>query len=159
MQYVVKGIIVLDEHIKSFSGATVHILLKDVSLQDAPSKLIAEQTIKNVSHNNIDQQKIEFVIYGDIVDTQADYSIRVHIDADNDGRISKGDFVTVQRYPVLTHGHPDNLLVTVKEDTPVHLRWKWSTQHLYRSLTSLLVIALFACTLCVCRSLLILSSE
>jgi uncharacterized lipoprotein YbaY len=115
LEYVVKGIIVLDEHIKPFSGATVHILLEDVSFQDAPSKLITEQTIKNVSHDNIDQQKIEFVIYGNIVDTQADYSIRVHGDVDKDGRISKGDFVTVQSYPVLTHGPPDNLLVTVKE--------------------------------------------
>lgn len=114
MKYVVRGIIIFDEHLKPFSGATVHIRLEDVSLQDASSKLIAERIIRNVSHDNIDHQ-IEFVIYGDIVDIQATYSIRVHCDVDNDGRISKGDFVTVQSYPVLTHGYPDNVLVTVKE--------------------------------------------
>jgi uncharacterized lipoprotein YbaY len=114
LEYVVKGIIVFED-VKPFSGATVHILLEDVSLQDVPSKLIAEQTIRNVGLENIENQKIEFVIYVDYVDTHAHYSVRVHGDVDNDGKVSKGDFVTVQNYPVLTYGYPDNLMVTVKE--------------------------------------------
>lgn len=69
----------------------------------------------NVSYDNIDNKKIEFVIHGHVVlDIHATYSISVHGDVDNDGRISKGDFVTVQSYPVPTHGYPDNILVTVK---------------------------------------------
>jgi uncharacterized lipoprotein YbaY len=112
---LVKGIIVFEEHIKPISEATIHIRLEDVSLQDAPSKLIVEQVIRNVSYDNTDHQKIEFVVYGNIVDIRARYSISVHVDVDNDDRIGKGDFITMQSYPVLTQGYPDNLLVNVKE--------------------------------------------
>lgn len=116
MGYVVKGIIVFDEYVKPFSGSTVHICLEEVSLQDAPSRRIAEQVIRNVSYNKIDIKKIEFVIHGQVaLDVHATYSIRVHGDVDNDGKISKGDLITVQSYPVLTHGYPDNILITLKE--------------------------------------------
>lgn len=114
---LVKGTIVFEGDVKPFSGATAHIRLEDVSLQDAPSKLIAEQVVRNVTYDSIDRQKIQFVFYRDgiVVEVNARYSIKVHIDVDNDGKLSKGDFITTQSYPVLTYGYPNNLSVIVKE--------------------------------------------
>ena len=42
-------------------------------------------------------------------------NIRVHIDVDRDGRVSRGDYITMESYPVLTWGHPDRVTVRVRE--------------------------------------------
>jgi uncharacterized lipoprotein YbaY len=111
---VVKGHIVLDKNVTSFSGATIYVLLEDVTMQDAPSKLILQQVIKDVSYYddydnlNCHQKKIGFELFGDITDFQGMYSIRVHIDVDNDGKISVGDYMSMESYPVITHGYPKN---------------------------------------------------
>ena len=47
---IVKGHIVLDKNVKSFSGATIYVWLEDVTMQDAPSKLISQQVIIDVSY-------------------------------------------------------------------------------------------------------------
>jgi uncharacterized lipoprotein YbaY len=112
---LVKGAIIFNEYAKSFSGATIYVCLEDVSLQDAPSKLISQQIIRDVFYDSTNREKIEFAIYGDIPDVRARHSINVHVDVDNNGRISEGDFITMQSYPVLTYSYPDNLSVNVKE--------------------------------------------
>ena len=52
----------------------------------------------------------------DIVDLRRSYSIRVHIDVDNNGKINSGDFITMESYPVITYGYPkDNISVHVRK--------------------------------------------
>jgi uncharacterized lipoprotein YbaY len=111
---LVKGVIVFDEETRPFFGATVYVRLEDVSLQDAPSKLIAEQVLRNISYDKDDYQGIKFEIHDNVLDDNARYSISAHVDVDNDGKISKCDFITTQSYPVITYGYPDNLKVGVK---------------------------------------------
>lgn len=48
------------------------------------------------------------------VDERAAYAVRVHVDADGDGQVSEGDYVSTQHHPVLTGGHPDAATVTVR---------------------------------------------
>lgn len=48
---LVNGEISFDKkNVKSFSGATIYVRIEDVTMQDAPSKLISQQVIKNVSY-------------------------------------------------------------------------------------------------------------
>jgi hypothetical protein len=89
-------------------------------MQDAPSKLISQQVIENVNYGSDEaahhQKKIKFTFFGDriIVDFRRLYAIRVHIDVDNNGKINPGDFISMQSYPVITHGYPkDNVSVHV----------------------------------------------
>ena len=52
---LVKGEISFDKkNAKSFSGATIYVRLEDVTMQDAASKLISQQVIKNVSYEGDD---------------------------------------------------------------------------------------------------------
>jgi uncharacterized lipoprotein YbaY len=119
----VKGEISFDQkNIKSFSGATMYIRLEDVTMQDAPSKLISQHVIENVSYNDSNvpghhQKKIKFTLFGHmVVDVRGSYSIRVHIDVDNNGKINSGDFITMESYPIITHGYPkDNISVLVRK--------------------------------------------
>jgi uncharacterized lipoprotein YbaY len=125
---LVKGEISFDQNnIKSFSGATIYVRLEDVTMQDAPSKLISQQVIKNVSYNggsiagrHHHQKKIKFALFGDriAVNFRRLYAIRVHIDVDNNGKVNPGDLINMESYPVITHGYPkDNISVHVRQVT------------------------------------------
>jgi hypothetical protein len=48
---LLRGEIFFDKNnVKSFAGATVYVRLEDVTMQDAPSKLILQQVIKGLSY-------------------------------------------------------------------------------------------------------------
>jgi len=111
----VNGELVFDQDTKLFSGATAYVRFEDVSLQDAPSKVISEQIIRNVGYDPLNPQKIRFELVGDIADMQGTYAISVHIDLDGNGKINSGDFINMQSYPVLTHGYPNNIVIHLKE--------------------------------------------
>lgn len=79
-----------------FPGQQCISFSRNVSWQDVQTKLIAEQTTRDVSLENIAHQEIIFAINVEFVDTHANYFVRVHGDVNNDGQISKGDFVTAK---------------------------------------------------------------
>jgi uncharacterized lipoprotein YbaY len=90
-------------------------------MQDAPSKLISQQVIKNVSYDSSaagHQKKVKFALFGDriAIDFTRLYAISIHIDVDNNGKINSGDFINMESYPVITHGYPKkNVLVHVRQ--------------------------------------------
>ena len=117
---LIKGNIIFDKNnVKSFSGATIYVRLEDVTMQDAPSKLILQQVIKDVSYDDLtehNQKKFEFELIGDTaIDFQNMYAISVHFDVDNNGKVTLGDFINMESYPVITHGYP-------KDKVSVHVR-------------------------------------
>jgi uncharacterized lipoprotein YbaY len=112
---LLRGGIVFIEKINSFANATIYVRLEDVTLIDAPSKVILEQVINNVYYDQADQDKIEFVIYGEIINKQARYSISVHIDVDRDSKLSSGDFVNTESFIILPYGHTDNVSIRVRQ--------------------------------------------
>jgi len=112
---LVKGKIIFDRNTKPFSEAMVFIRLQDVSRQDAPSKLISEQVLTNVSYEATKAEGVKFMLYGDIPNERSRYSINVHVDVDGDGKMSSGDLINMQDYPVLTYGNPDNVSIYVRE--------------------------------------------
>jgi uncharacterized lipoprotein YbaY len=122
---LLRGEIIFDNKIvKSFTGATVYVRLEDVTMQDAPSKLILQQVIKDISYDAIAahhlQKKIEFELLGDIeiIDLQSTYAVSVHIDVDNNGEINSGDFINMESFPVITHGYPkDKISIHVRQIT------------------------------------------
>ena len=112
---LVKGEILFEKDVPSFSGAAVYIRLEDVSRMDAPSKVISEQVIRNVKYDSISHSRIAFALHAKIPDTKARYAISVHVDLDGNGKLNVGDFINMESYPVLTHGYPNNVLVRVRQ--------------------------------------------
>jgi uncharacterized lipoprotein YbaY len=106
---------VIFEGTRPFTDATVYVRLEDVSRLDAPSTVIAEQMIRHVSHPAGSQQRLAFSLYGQLPDDQASYIVQVHVDVDGDGRVSSGDYRSMESYPVLTHGYPNQVTVRVRE--------------------------------------------
>ncbi len=110
----VKGEIIIGKEIGSFSGSTVNVYLEDVSLADASSQLVAKQVIPGVSHEAGTEKRIPFTLYSDKLDEKASYSVRAHVSFQEDQQIHRGDCITMESYPVLTRGYPNQVVVSVK---------------------------------------------
>ncbi len=112
---LVEGKIVFDQYAKSFSHGTVYIYLEDVSMADVLSKVICEDVIADVNYDATSNTTIDFGLYGKIPNYQARYAVRVHVDIDRDGKVTKGDFINMESYYVITHGNPNNVSVHVRQ--------------------------------------------
>jgi uncharacterized lipoprotein YbaY len=109
----VQGDIIFDHKSLLLANATVLIRLEDTSLADAPAKLIAQQVVTHIPEEIVERGKLPFALWGDIPDERATYTIYVLIDTDGDGKVSRGDYITMESYPVLTFGHPNYVAVRV----------------------------------------------
>lgn len=102
-------------HLPEGAGAIVQ--LRETSMADAPSRLVAEQVLKDITSRANAGELIPFEISAEPPDQRQSYSIEVLVDVDGDGRPSRGDFINVQSYPVLSFGYPNTVTVEVKEIT------------------------------------------
>lgn len=100
---------------RGFSDAQMRIMVEDVSRLNAASTRIAEQVIDGVSYDPSGGVPLQFSVEGVVPNDRANYTVRVHVDVDRDGNVSRGDFITMESYPVLTRGHPERVTVRVRE--------------------------------------------
>lgn len=114
-QFLLEGEIEFEETGASFSGAIAYIRLEDASQADSASSIIAEQVIQNISHRTGSKDKLQISLRGQIPNERASYIISVHIDVDGDRQISRGDYINMESYPVLTFGHPNQVSVRVRQ--------------------------------------------
>jgi uncharacterized lipoprotein YbaY len=106
----VHGEIVFDKPVKFSPHNLVYIRLEDVTQVDSFSTIITEKVIKDLTTSS----KIAFQMEGMICNTH-NYIVSVHADIDGDGKISIGDFINMQSYPVLTYGHPQYITISAKQ--------------------------------------------
>lgn len=111
----VKGEIIFSKELGSFSEATVNVYLEDVSLLDAPAKIVTKQVIADLNHSMGTENRVEFALQAEIADIRARYSIRVHVAFRGDEQIHRGDYISTESYPVLTFGYPNQVSVRVTE--------------------------------------------
>jgi uncharacterized lipoprotein YbaY len=83
--------------------------LLDVTQADGPSVRVGRQAITVAG-----LEPVAFEVTPPSVDPRASYVVAVHLDADVDGRVSKGDFLTTEAFPVLTNGHGTVVDVTAR---------------------------------------------
>jgi len=86
---------------KSLSGTTV-VTLEDVSLQDAPSEILARS---EVASNTLQSSDGTIVVPIDLslVSPNAIINASVHVDADTDGTLSDGDWISDSIVPVVSN--------------------------------------------------------
>jgi len=112
---LVSGEIVFGEGNEAFSGATAYVRLEDVSRADAPSDVVAEQVIRQVKYQPGQTGRLAFDLRGSTHHEHARYIVSAHVDVDGDGQVSRGDYVTMQSYPVLTQGYPRLVSVQLRK--------------------------------------------
>lgn len=110
---LVTGEIIFAGDTPTFMGATAYIRLEDVSRMDVAANVIAEQVIPRVS--GAAGQRLSFALNGQQPqDNRARLNISVHVSLSGSREIEAGDYITMQSYPVLTHGYPDHVQVEVR---------------------------------------------
>lgn len=112
-KWVVRGGITFEEGAPTFRDATAYVRLEDVTTADAPSRLVAQQVLRGLS-TPPRGGRIPFELQVDAIDERASYNVFVLVDLDGDGKVSPGDFTTVQSYPVLTRSRSSEVSVEVR---------------------------------------------
>ncbi|MEO7442978.1 MAG: YbaY family lipoprotein [Acidimicrobiales bacterium] len=95
-------------------AAVVTVSVEDTSRADAASTVIAEQRLTDVDLTAADDG-LTFVVEvpASLVDRQARYSVRVHVDIGGTGEVSEGDFVSTRSHPALNTGQRGELTIPV----------------------------------------------
>ena len=106
---------VVFEGARAFRGARVRVALEDVTRVDAASTTVSEVILDGISHDPDAGGALAFSLPGILPDERARYAVRVHVDVDGDGLVSRGDYITMESFPVLTHGYPNRVTVRVRE--------------------------------------------
>ena len=109
----VTGSVTYRERLALSPGATLIVQLRDVSLQDTSSLLIAEQVITNPGQVPI---AFEVEYNRDDLNPRNTYSVSARI-IESDGRLA---FINDTAYEVVTRGNPDNvnMLLVMVEPPP-----------------------------------------
>lgn len=98
--FVVEGEIHLVDVSSTIVNATVYVQLLDVSLADAPSKVVAEEVIHDVSFDLDSPSAIPFSVRAPGLDRRGMYTVMVHVDVSGSGDITRGDYITMESFPV-----------------------------------------------------------
>ncbi len=114
-QPLVHGEIVFEPTPSNLSGAKIYVRLEDTSLADAPSRVVSERVLTDLSARLTEKDSIPFVLYGQQPDPRASYSVSVHVDVRGRGKVSPGDYINTESCPVLTFGYPDRVTLRVRQ--------------------------------------------
>jgi len=79
------------------AGSAVSVQLRDTSFEDAPARVLDEWAQTVPEHAQSLPLQVE--IADDLIDA-GDATWWVHVDSDGDGRLGRGDYVTMQAYPL-----------------------------------------------------------
>ena len=112
---LVKGKITFEEAAASFTGATMYVRLEKIIAADIASEAVADYVDRDVAFDPKTSSDLSFAIAGNLPDPQASYAVRVHIDIDGNGAVTKGDFISMQSYPVITFGYPREVSILVRQ--------------------------------------------
>lgn len=107
------GTIQLQDVTEAASNATVRVRVQDTSRSDAAASTVAEEVIRGVSIVP-GAQGIPFTVRGIPQNAGARYSVRVHVDVDGSGAVTRGDYVSTQSHPVPATGEPAPVTIVVR---------------------------------------------
>jgi uncharacterized lipoprotein YbaY len=110
----ISGTIQFEDVRQPAQDVTVYVRVEEASRLDAPASRIAEVALRGV-HVFPGSPAIPFTVRDVFSVPSGRYVVRVHVDVDGDGQVSRGDYVSVQSYPVLTGAAADIVAIVVRE--------------------------------------------
>ncbi len=87
---------------RSFDRAQLIVRLEKILAEDAPSETVSEYRRSGIAHEKGKPAEFEFCLHMGKTDSTARYNINAHVDVDGDEKISRGDLVSTQSYPIMT---------------------------------------------------------
>jgi uncharacterized lipoprotein YbaY len=107
----VVGAVVIPAGAPLFDSSTVRVKLLDVTMADAPSRVLAEVAIANQRRVTTAEQRVPFTLRVTIPPGwNGDLHVAAHVDLDGDAKVSHGDFISTMSYPVSPLGEEGYLV-------------------------------------------------
>lgn len=105
------GQILLPPNAPTRTAAITLIEVRDVSVVDAPSLVVAHQRLNSLKIKPDERINFQF----DVLEVAENRSLalRIHISFDGSSQPKSGDLLSVSRYPVPSQGQPEPILVAV----------------------------------------------
>lgn len=112
-QRTVRGEVAIPPEARGERAACILVQIEDVSRMDAPSVVVGEQRLEDVTLESA-EIPFEIEVPAGLIDERGMYSVRVHVDVSGSGEVESGDLITTESYPVLTADSADRARVTVR---------------------------------------------
>jgi hypothetical protein len=93
----------------------LRLLIEDVSEADAPARKIAEKILPEVTVLPGKHFTLTAEVPLDAIDPRRSYNVRVHLSMKGANTVQVGDLISTQSLPVLTHGRPSRVAVSLRE--------------------------------------------
>lgn len=97
---VIRGELSFEGGVVSLGGAAVYVRLIDVSHADAAARTVAEYKILLLPAGADTSHKLTFELASDRVSKGRSYTLAAHVDLDGDGKMTIGDYITMESFPV-----------------------------------------------------------
>jgi hypothetical protein len=111
----ISGTIRFQNVTRSAQNVTVYVRIDETSHADAAAARLAEVVLHGVSIFP-GSPPLGFTMRELIPRASGRYSVRVHADVDGDGRVSRGDYISMQSYPVLLTGENSDVIDIVARE-------------------------------------------
>jgi uncharacterized lipoprotein YbaY len=95
--------VLLDDDDRPPAGSPLRVEIRDVSFADAPARVLAA-TLGQVTEPVPDEKPVLAEITCEVDQWPGMGVVWVHVDVDEDGRVSAGDYITKQSYPLPVQG-------------------------------------------------------
>lgn len=109
-----RGLVLLPVDKVPLEGATLRVRLLDVSLADAPARLLDEQVITDFGAARLEAGGVPFELRAGPSDTPRQVIVSAHLDRRGDGQVHRGDYITTESYPVATPGETSGMTIRVR---------------------------------------------
>lgn len=97
---MIEGDVTLETVTSPISSATLYVRVEDVSRADTSSIVIAEIALTDISLQPGGDQRLPFQLEVPAMDRHDRYILSAHLDVDNSGTITLGDYLTMESIPV-----------------------------------------------------------
>ncbi len=103
---VLSGKLFLPDDVSDIKNTTIFVSVEDISKQDISSETICKKTYRNVTFSKF-EHVFPFSLDVPITDEKLHLIVKIHVDVDEDGQLSVGDYITTGMFSVLTRGYSD----------------------------------------------------
>lgn len=111
---VVEGEILLPPEMTPVTPVSIQVEVEDISRADMPSEVVGQQSIITRRLEGGEAIPFEIAIPSRLINAQRLYSVRAHIATSGSGEVERGDYITMQSYPVLTRGYGNRVTLAVR---------------------------------------------
>ena len=111
---VVGGEILLPPEMTPVTPVSIRVEVEDISRADMPSEVVGQQSISTRQLQGGAAIPFEIAVPANAINEQRLYSVRAHIAMSDSGEIERGDYITMQSYPVLTRGYGHRVTIAVR---------------------------------------------